>query len=67
LVAGVHGWDQQDLKQSMDTVISLLEEGSILWCCPGHGTPLPAEKTVDLLRRLRDKAAHTDEIEAMNP
>lgn len=65
LIAGVHGWDQNQLIRSLDVIIRLLEEDAILWCCPGHGNPLPAEKTLDLLRRQRDKAAHTDEIEEM--
>lgn len=67
LVAGSQGWNQQHLKHSMDVIIGLLEEGSILWCCPGHGNLLPADKTLDLLRRQRDKAAHADDIEKMDP
>lgn len=67
LVAGLHGWDFQRLKRSLDEIIRLLEEGEIAWCCPGHGDPLPAEKALDLLRRQRDRAAGADDVEKMDP
>ena len=66
LVAGICGWDNRQLKQSIDGMIRLLEAGGISWCCPGHGNPLPAEKTLGLLRRQRDKASHYDHVEAMS-
>ena len=66
LVAGICGWDNRRLKQSIDEMIHLLEAGGISWCCPGHGNPLPAEKTLGLLRRQRDKASHYDHVEAMS-
>ena len=62
LVAGVHGWDLHGLRQSLTEIIRLLETGAIRWCCPGHGHPLPAEKTLDLLRRQREQADRTGEI-----
>ena len=67
LVAGLHGWDFQQLKRSLDEIIRLLEEGGIAWCCPGHGDPLPAEKTLDLLRRQRDHAAGAGDVAKMDP
>ena len=67
LIAGLHGWNPEQLKQSLADVIRLLEEGAVVWCCPGHGNPLPAEKTVELLRRQRDQAGRTGDIEEMNP
>ena len=67
LIAGLHGWNPRQLKQSLADVIRLLEEGSIAWCCPGHGNPLSAEKTLELLRRQRDQADRTGDIEEMNP
>lgn len=66
LIAGLHGWDPRQLKRSLAGIIQLLEEGEIAWCCPGHGNPLPAEKTLELLRRQRDHADRTDDIEEMN-
>ena len=66
LVAGVHGWDLHGLRQSLAAIIRLLETGAIRWCCPGHGHPLPAEKTLDLLRRQRDQADRTGEIEELD-
>ena len=66
LVAGVHGWNIHELRQSLAKIISLLETGAIRWCCPGHGNPLPAEKTLDLLRRQRDQADRTGEIEELD-
>jgi len=66
LVAGICGWDNQQLKQSLDAIIQLLEAGGISWCCPGHGNPLPAEKTLGLLRRQRNKASQFDNVEAMS-
>ena len=66
LVAGVHGWNLQELRQSLADVIRVLETGTIRWCCPGHGHPLPAEKTLDLLRRQRDQADRMGEIEELD-
>ena len=66
LVAGVHGWNIHELRQSLAETIRLLETGAIRWCCPGHGHPLPAEKTLDLLRRQRDQADRTGEIEELD-
>ncbi|MGD9612064.1 MAG: MBL fold metallo-hydrolase [Kiritimatiellia bacterium] len=66
LIAGLHGWNPEALRQSLADVIRLLEEGSVVWCCPGHGQPLPAEKTLALLRRQRDQAGRTGDIEEMN-
>ena len=67
LVAGVCGWDARHLVQSMERMIKLLESERISWCCPAHGDPLPAAKTLDLLRRQRDKALRPVEIREMNP
>ena len=67
LVAGLHGWSAAALLRSLDEIIRLLEEGEVAWCCPGHGEPLSAEKTLDLLRRQRDRAADAGEIEKMDP
>ncbi len=66
LVAGICGWNNQQLTRSLDEMIDLLEAGGISWCCPGHGNPLSAEKTLDLLRRQRNKASHYDQVEAMS-
>ena len=66
LVAGICGWNNQQLTQSLDEMIHLLEVGGISWCCPGHGNPLPAEKTLGLLRRQRNKASQFDNVEAMS-
>ena len=66
MVAGVHGWDNRRLTQSQDQVIRLLEKESIAWCCPGHGLPLPAEKTLNLLRLQRDQAGQFDGVVALN-
>ena len=67
LIAGLHGWNLPQLKQSLADVIRLLEGGAIAWCCPGHGQPLPAEKTLDLLRRQRDQADRTGDVEQLDP
>jgi glyoxylase-like metal-dependent hydrolase (beta-lactamase superfamily II) len=67
LIAGLHGWDAAALRRSTDEIICLLEEGTVAWCCPGHGDPLPADKTLDLLRRQRDRAAQAGAVEAMDP
>ncbi len=67
LIAGLHGWDAAALRRSLDEIIRLLEAGGIAWCCPGHGDPLPAEKTLDLLRRQRDRAAQAGAVEKMDP
>ncbi len=66
LVAGICGWDNRRLTSSLDRMIELLEGGSVAWCLPGHGNPLPAGKTLELLKRQRARAADYDDVVVMN-
>ncbi len=66
-VAGIRGWDASRLAQSIDWMIHLLETERISWCCPAHGDPLPAAKTLDLLRKQRAVVTGGGDIEEMNP
>lgn len=56
LVAGISGWDQEQLIISLDQTIRILETESISYCCPAHGKVLSVNKTIDLLRRTRSQA-----------
>ena len=66
LVAGIAGWDNRRLSESLERTIELLEGGGVRWCCPGHGNPLPAGKALELLRRQRADAGRYDDLEAMD-
>ncbi len=50
-IAGVVGWSQPDLIRSLENVRGLLLENNIEFCVMGHGKPLPAAKTAEILTK----------------
>jgi glyoxylase-like metal-dependent hydrolase (beta-lactamase superfamily II) len=63
LVAGISGWNQEQLMLSLDRMIHVLETEPIQYCCPAHGGMLTAEKTRALLLRTRSQALGLTNLE----
>jgi len=61
-VAGISGWNRDDLIRSIDTVIALLQEGTITHCCPGHGRILSCDEAVRVLSGVKKDAAGLEGI-----
>jgi|GEM_PF-4436769 len=56
-VAGIPGWSQEELEQSLTFIAKRIEAGGITWICPGHGPMMPAEQVAPLLRSALKNAA----------
>ena len=52
-VAGIPGWSQQQLLQTLRFFEFLLREGDTTACCPGHGPPLESAHVLGLLEAAR--------------
>ncbi|HRY76202.1 MAG TPA: MBL fold metallo-hydrolase [Methanoregulaceae archaeon] len=65
-VAGMSGWNRDDLVRSIGHILALLQEGSITHCFPGHGKVLTCEEAVRVLESVKRDAATLDGIEELN-
>ncbi len=61
-VAGIAGWDQPALLESIDRVRWILDREPVGLCCPGHGRCIPAPAMPALLDRLAGDAARLSDI-----
>jgi len=66
MVAGISGWNKDDLIQTLQQVLWLLKNESINWCYPGHGGIIPADKTCDILQKMYQKTSHQHDLVEMN-
>ncbi|ADK85486.1 Zn-dependent hydrolase including glyoxylase [Desulfarculus baarsii DSM 2075] len=53
MVAGIVGWDGDQLKRSLAMVERLLGDGSVHVCCGGHGQPMTSSQALDVLGQVR--------------
>lgn len=65
-IAGLAGWDQGKLLQSIEDVKGILAGTTIQVCCPGHGRPLPANTMATTLEALRRDVESLEAIEELN-
>lgn len=56
-VAGVVGWDQCGLVQSLAATAGIIRDQGVELCFPGHGLPMPAAKALKVLESARARAA----------
>ena len=66
-VAGLHGWNQEDLVSSVVHIRGLLASGQISSCLPGHGRVLSAGEAADLLRGVQAEAEKLGGISVISP
>ena len=64
-IAGITGWDRDQLLETIDKVMWLLERGEITVALPGHGRPtdVPAlQKTLKYLKKEAEGLAGIDKV-----
>jgi len=66
-IAGITGWDRQELGFTIEKILCLLSRGGIDTCLPGHGRPLDVSTTIRILEAMQKEAEQLDGIEAINP
>jgi glyoxylase-like metal-dependent hydrolase (beta-lactamase superfamily II) len=66
-VAGLAGWSQEDLIQSLDGIDALLDKEDITLIAPGHGRLITADDTKKTLELVRRDAATLAGIAEFNP
>lgn len=65
-VAGLSGWDQPALLESVRRVRWILAHEPVTLCCPGHGRSIPAAAMPPLLDRLEADAKRMADIGVFN-
>jgi glyoxylase-like metal-dependent hydrolase (beta-lactamase superfamily II) len=66
MVAGISGWNRDDLIQTLRQVLWLLDNRPVAFCYPGHGGILPADKIRGILRQLQEKTRRLGDMMEMN-
>jgi glyoxylase-like metal-dependent hydrolase (beta-lactamase superfamily II) len=66
-MAGAYGWSQQDLIESIQKVLWILENKEILLCCSGHGRPIDAETAKKTLTAMYRDTAMLKGLEEISP
>ncbi|MFA5332703.1 MAG: MBL fold metallo-hydrolase [Methanoregula sp.] len=65
-VAGLRGWNRDDLIRSLDCLLALLKSGRIDLVCPGHGRVITADTACAMLAASRADAVALDGIAELN-
>ncbi|MCX6688514.1 MAG: MBL fold metallo-hydrolase [Methanoregula sp.] len=66
-VAGLCGWSQESLVDSIDTLTPLITGNEIDLVCPGHGRVIPVETARTMINAIRRDAVALHGIEELNP
>jgi glyoxylase-like metal-dependent hydrolase (beta-lactamase superfamily II) len=65
-VAGMCGWNQEALIQSLGRVLTLIDDDGIAMVCPGHGRVVTAPDAVRMLSAVRTDALALSDIAELN-
>jgi glyoxylase-like metal-dependent hydrolase (beta-lactamase superfamily II) len=65
-VAGICGWDQEALIQSLGRVLTVIDGGGIATVCPGHGRVVTAPDASRMLSAVRTDALALSNIAELN-
>lgn len=65
-IAGLTGWSQKDLLQSLEAVGQLIAGGGIRLVCPGHGRPIMAPDAARMLALVEKDALTLEGIAELN-
>ena len=66
-LAGIRGWNREDLIRSLDHVGVLLGDEGLQVCCPGHGRPLPPGTARAALGKMAREARSLAGIAEVSP
>lgn len=61
-VAGLRGWNREDLVRSLDCILAILKSGTIDIVCPGHGRAISVDTACAMLAASRADALALDGI-----
>lgn len=61
-VAGIKGWNREDLISSMTLVVRVIGEHGVEWLLPGHGAPI---KTADAKKLLESALAQAQKMSSV--
>ena len=61
------GWSHASLQESIGTVLSLLGQGEITLCCPGHGRVVTSATTIAILKKMQKDLDTLSGIAEVNP
>ncbi len=65
-VAGMAGWNREELIRSIDRVLEILKEGIVTQCMPGHGYILSCDDAIRTLSGVKRDAVALEGIEELN-
>ncbi|ATW25244.1 MBL fold metallo-hydrolase [Candidatus Formimonas warabiya] len=66
LVAGVVGWKQDDMMNSIHHMRWLAENSAISCFCTGHGDPLSRQSAMDNMSKMRTRTAGLTDLSELN-
>jgi hypothetical protein len=66
-MAGAYGWSQQDLLDSIQKILWILENKKIILCCSGHGKPIDAQMARKTLEVMYSDVASLQGLEEVTP
>ncbi|HVN65944.1 MAG TPA: MBL fold metallo-hydrolase [Methanomicrobiales archaeon] len=66
-VAGIRGWNLEDLIRSLDHVGILLGDEGLEVCCPGHGRPFSPATAREVLGKMATEARSLTGIAEVSP
>lgn len=65
-IAGLIGWNQQDLVHTLEGLINLLHIRRIRLICPGHGRIIPEDKAIETLQKQLRIARNLTNLRELN-
>jgi glyoxylase-like metal-dependent hydrolase (beta-lactamase superfamily II) len=66
-MAGAYGWNQSDLLNSIQSVLWILEQKNVLFCCSGHGRAIDADTARRSLRSMYQDVISLSGLEEITP
>jgi len=66
-IAGLRGWSQQELLESLEKVHWILENEDIRICCPGHGRLISSTSAEAVFANMKKETYFLTEIHEINP
>jgi glyoxylase-like metal-dependent hydrolase (beta-lactamase superfamily II) len=66
-IAGLRGWNQQELLASLHKVHWILEHEDIRICCPGHGRLISSTSAEAVFANMEKETYFLTEIQEINP
>jgi len=66
-MAGAPGWNKQDLLDSIQKIMWIIDNRNITLCCSGHGRTIDAQTAMKTLKIMYQDAASLEGLEEITP